>query len=37
MNVLVIDYHTSEYRWLDRLLEELTEEESPLGTFEMLP
>ena len=28
---------SSEYLRLDRLFEELTEEETPLGTFEMLP
>jgi hypothetical protein len=37
MNVLVFDYHTSEYRRLDDRLEELTEEETPLGAFEVLP
>jgi hypothetical protein len=37
MNVLVFDYHTSEYRRLDELLEDLTEEEAPLGAFEVLP
>jgi hypothetical protein len=28
---------SSEYRRLDRRLEELTEEEAPLGAFEALP
>ena len=28
---------SSEYRRLDRLLEELTAEETPLGAFEVLP
>jgi heme-degrading monooxygenase HmoA len=28
---------SSEYRRLDRLLEELTEEETPLGVFEVIP
>jgi heme-degrading monooxygenase HmoA len=28
---------SSEYGWLDRQLEELTEEETPLGAFEALP
>ena len=28
---------SSEYQRLDRLFEELTEEETPLGTFEMIP
>ena len=28
---------SSEYRRLDRLFEELTEEETPLGAFEVLP
>ena len=28
---------SSEYRRLDRLFEDLTEEETPLGTFEVLP
>ncbi len=28
---------SSEYQRLDRLLEELTEEETPLGAFEVLP
>jgi hypothetical protein len=28
---------TSEYRRLDDLSEELTEEETPLGAFEVLP
>jgi heme-degrading monooxygenase HmoA len=28
---------SSEYRQLDRLFEDLTEEETPLGAFEMLP
>ena len=28
---------SNEYRRLDRLFEDLTEEESPLGTFEILP
>ena len=28
---------SDEYRWLDRRLEELTEEEAPLGAFETLP
>jgi heme-degrading monooxygenase HmoA len=31
------DRWSSEYRRLDRLLEELTEEETPLGTFEVIP
>jgi hypothetical protein len=37
MNVLVFDYHTSEDRRFDRLFEDLTEEETPLGAFEVLP
>ncbi|MGH3145993.1 MAG: antibiotic biosynthesis monooxygenase family protein [Rubrobacter sp.] len=28
---------SSEYRWLDRRLERLTEQEASLGTFETLP
>ena len=35
--ILLFEYHTSEYRRLDELLEVLTEEETPLGAFEVLP
>jgi hypothetical protein len=36
-SILVSEYHTSEYRRLDDRSEELTEEEAPLGAFEVLP
>jgi hypothetical protein len=34
--ILLLEYHTSEYRRLDSRLEELTEEEARLGSFETL-
>jgi hypothetical protein len=35
--ILLFEYRTSEYRRFDDRWEELTEEETPLGAFEVLP